>query len=57
MCYSCEYFASLDYWTHNMPRMKRIAKELWSCYLGVACVLSVQTYLYFMYKFKMAGLW
>ncbi len=41
----------------DMAQMKRVSKELWSCYLGVVCVLSAETYVFFMYKFKMAGLW
>ena len=57
MCYRSAYFVPIHCWKLNMARMKRIGKELWSCYLGFACVLSAETYLYFMYKFKMAGLW
>ena len=41
----------------RMSRLKRIRNELWSCYLGVAVVLACESYLYFMYQFKQAGLW
>ena len=40
-----------------MSRLKQVSKELWSCYLGFVVVFSCEAYLYFMYQFKMAGLW
>lgn len=40
-----------------MIPLKRVSKELWSCYLGFAAVISCEAYVYFMYQFKMAGLW